>query len=152
MKSLPIFLIYLNKEKKFQGTLWVCENPKVNVTQRSPWESIYVNSSHEKNIPTSLLRLDAWLRNGGRLFFLIALVVWVVKIWSIYYWFNFMLFNVICGFISYDWLNMDRIKGFILCEFLPLHVMLDMIVELIMGFYWLQSNWLFSNLEFLHFA
>ena len=36
MKSLPIFLIYLNKEKKFQGTLWVCEKLKVNVTQRSP--------------------------------------------------------------------------------------------------------------------
>ena len=36
MKSLPIFLIYLNKEKEFQGTLWVCENTKVYVTQRSP--------------------------------------------------------------------------------------------------------------------
>ena len=103
MKSLPIFLIYLKKEKKFQGTLRVCEKTKVSVTQRSPWESIYVNSSHEKDILTSLLWLDAWLMNEGRLFFLIALVLWVVRLWSIYYWFNFMLFNVICGFLSYAW-------------------------------------------------
>ena len=36
MNILPIFLIYLHKGKKFQGTLWVCENRQVNVTQRSP--------------------------------------------------------------------------------------------------------------------
>ena len=50
MKSLPIFQIYLNTEKKFQGTLWEYEKTRVNVTQRSPWNSIYVNSLHEKGI------------------------------------------------------------------------------------------------------
>ena len=50
MKSLLIFLIYLYKEKKLQGTPWEYENPKVNVTQRSPWNSIYVNFSYEKGI------------------------------------------------------------------------------------------------------
>ena len=104
MKSLPIFLIDLNKEKKFQGTLWVCENPKVNVTWRSPWESIYVNYSHEKEIPTSLLMLDAWLMNEARIFLFITLVLWVERLWSIHYWFNFMLFNAICGFLTYAWL------------------------------------------------
>ena len=41
--------IYLNK-KKFQWTLWEYEKQKVNVTQRSPWNSIYVSFSHEKMI------------------------------------------------------------------------------------------------------
>ena len=50
MKSLPIFQIYLNIEKKFQGTLWEYANPRVNVTQRSPWNSIYVNLLHDKGI------------------------------------------------------------------------------------------------------
>ena len=50
MKGFPISLIYLFKEKKFQGTLWEYEKPNVNVTQRSPWNSIYVNFSHEKEI------------------------------------------------------------------------------------------------------
>ena len=50
MKSLPIFQIYLNTEKKFQGTLWENEKPRDNVTQRSPWNSIYVYSLHEKGI------------------------------------------------------------------------------------------------------
>ena len=58
MKNLPIFQIYLNTKKKFQGTLWEYENPKVNVTQRSPWNSIYVNSLHEKGVETSLLMLN----------------------------------------------------------------------------------------------
>jgi hypothetical protein len=31
------------KKKKFQGTLWEYDNTKVNVTQRSPWNSIYVS-------------------------------------------------------------------------------------------------------------
>ena len=31
--------------------------------------------------------------------------------------------------------NMDHIKCFMLCEFIPFHVVLDMIVELIMGFF-----------------
>ena len=79
MKSLLIFLIWLNKEKKFQGTLWECENTKVNVSQRSPWEYIYVNSSHEKGIPNSLVMIDTWLMNEGRLVFLIALVLWVMR-------------------------------------------------------------------------
>ena len=50
MKSLPIFQIYLNTEKEFQGTLWEYEKPRVNVTQRLPWNSIYVNFSHEWRI------------------------------------------------------------------------------------------------------
>ena len=58
MKSLPIFQIYLNTKKKFQGTLWKYEKPRVNVTQRSPWNSIYVNSLHEKGARTSLLMLN----------------------------------------------------------------------------------------------
>ena len=57
MKSLPIFQIYLNTKKKFQGTLWEYENPRVNVPHRSPWNSIYVNSLHEKGVGTSLLML-----------------------------------------------------------------------------------------------
>ena len=48
MKSLPIFQIYLNIEKKFQGTLWEYEKPRDSVTQMSRWNSIYVNSLHEK--------------------------------------------------------------------------------------------------------
>ena len=58
MKNLLIFLIYLNKENKFQGTLWVCEKPKVNVTQRSPWNSIYVTLSFERRAETYLLILS----------------------------------------------------------------------------------------------
>ena len=150
MKSLPIFLIYLKKKNKFQGILWVCENPKVNVTQRSPWESIYLNSSHEKWIPTSLLMLDAWLMNGGRLFFFITLVLWVVRLWSICYWFHVIQCHMCISLLCLT--NMDHIKCFMLWKFLPLHVVLDMILELIVGFFWLHNNWLFSNLEFLHFA
>ena len=62
MMSLPIFLIYLFKENKFQGTLWEYENPKFNVTQRSPWNSIYVKFSHENRAGTStLMLLVDWL-------------------------------------------------------------------------------------------
>ena len=62
MKSLLIFQIYLNTEKKFQGTLWEYEKPKVNLTQRSPWNSIYINFSYEKGVGTSLLMLNVdWL-------------------------------------------------------------------------------------------
>ena len=68
MKSLHIFLIIvIKREEKFQGSLWEyekwqkalleCEKPKVNVTQRSPWRSIYVTSSFMKRAKTSLLRL-----------------------------------------------------------------------------------------------
>ena len=58
MKSLPIFQIYLNIEKKFQGTLWEYEKPRVNVTQRPPWNSIYVNFLQEKGVIASLLMLN----------------------------------------------------------------------------------------------
>ena len=43
------------REEKFQRTLWESENPKVNVTQRSPWNSIYVTFSFEREDETSLL-------------------------------------------------------------------------------------------------
>ena len=46
------------REEKFQGTLWEYENPKVNVTQRSPWNSIYVTFSFERRAETSLLILS----------------------------------------------------------------------------------------------
>ena len=42
MNILLIFQIYLNTKEKFQGTLWEYENTRVNVTQRSAWNSIYV--------------------------------------------------------------------------------------------------------------
>ena len=42
---------------KFQGTLWEYENKKVNLTQRSPWRSIYVTLSFERGSETSLLML-----------------------------------------------------------------------------------------------
>ena len=58
MKILPIFQIYLNAKKKFQGTLWEYENPRFNVTQRSPWNSIYVNFIYENGVKTSLLMLN----------------------------------------------------------------------------------------------
>ena len=57
MKSLLFsFFIYL-REEKFQGTLWEYENSKVNVTQRSPWNSIYVTLSYGRVAKTSLLML-----------------------------------------------------------------------------------------------
>ena len=50
------------REYKFQGTLWEYEKPKVNVTQRSPWNSIYVTFSFVRGIETSLLILYVdWL-------------------------------------------------------------------------------------------
>jgi hypothetical protein len=66
MKSLHIFLIIvIKKEEKFQGPLWECEKPKVNVTQRSPWNSIYVTFSFMRRLrssETSLLILFVdWL-------------------------------------------------------------------------------------------
>ena len=67
MKSLHIFLfIVIKREEKFQGSLWEnekpkatfeYENPRVNVTQRSPWNSIYVTFSFERGAKTSLLIL-----------------------------------------------------------------------------------------------
>ena len=56
MKNLHIFHNYCNKrEEKFQGTLWQGEMPKVNVTQTSPWDSIYVTFSFMRGARTSLL-------------------------------------------------------------------------------------------------
>jgi hypothetical protein len=67
MKSLHIFLfIVIKREEKFQGSLWENEKPKatleyekprVNVTQRSPWNSIYVTFSFMKRDKTYLLIL-----------------------------------------------------------------------------------------------
>ena len=45
------------REEKFQWTLWEYENTKVNVTQRSPWNSIYITFSFERREETSLLML-----------------------------------------------------------------------------------------------
>ena len=62
MKSLDIFQIYVNKEEKIPRDILGNEKPKVNVTQRSPWNSIYVNFSHEEGDGTSLLMiLVDWL-------------------------------------------------------------------------------------------
>ena len=68
MKSLHIFLfIVIKREEKFQGSLWENERPKatleyekprVNVTQRSPWKSIYVTFSFMRGAKTSLLILS----------------------------------------------------------------------------------------------
>ena len=67
IKSLHIFQIIVIKREenskghfgnmKIQNTLWECENPKVNVTQRSPWNSIYVTFSFGRRVGTSLLIL-----------------------------------------------------------------------------------------------
>ena len=45
------------REEKFQGALRECEKTKVKVTQRSPWNSIYVTFSFERRVGTSLLML-----------------------------------------------------------------------------------------------
>ena len=59
MKSLHSFLIIvIKREEKFQGSLWEYENPKVNVTQRSLWNSIYVTFSFMREVGTSLLILS----------------------------------------------------------------------------------------------
>jgi uncharacterized protein involved in tellurium resistance len=57
MKSLHIFRIYVNQEEEIPRDTLEYEKPRVNVTQRSPWNSIYVNFSHEKGARTSLLML-----------------------------------------------------------------------------------------------
>ena len=57
MKRLLFSLFMYLREEKFQGTLWECEKPKVNVTQKSPWNSIYVTFSFERRDGTSLLML-----------------------------------------------------------------------------------------------
>ena len=67
MKCLHIFQIIVNKrEEKFQESLWEnerskatleYENPRANVTQRSPLNSIYVTFSFMRKVGTSLLIL-----------------------------------------------------------------------------------------------
>ena len=57
MKSLLFSLFIYLREDKFKGTLWEYENPKVNVTQRSPWNSIYVTFSFMRRAGNSLLIL-----------------------------------------------------------------------------------------------
>ena len=67
MKSVHIFLIIvIKREEKFQGSLWENEKPKVtleyekprvDVTQRSPWNSIYVTFSFMKRVKTCILIL-----------------------------------------------------------------------------------------------
>ena len=57
MKSLLFFLFIYIREEKFQGKLSEYEDPKVIVTQRSPWNSIYVTLSYERGAKTSLLML-----------------------------------------------------------------------------------------------
>ena len=67
MKSIHIFLfIVIKREEKFQQSLWENERPKatleyekprVNVTQRSPWISIYVTCSFMRRAKTYLLIL-----------------------------------------------------------------------------------------------
>ena len=67
MKSLHIFLIIVKREEKFQESLWEderlkatleYEKPRANVTQRSPWKSIYVTFSFIRLAGTSLLILS----------------------------------------------------------------------------------------------
>ena len=58
MKSLHIFrIIVIKREEEFQGSLWEYEKPKINVTQRTPWNSIYVTFSFMRRAETSLLIL-----------------------------------------------------------------------------------------------
>ena len=59
MKSLHNFpIIVIKREEKFQGSLWEYEKPKVDVTQRSTWNSIYVTYSFVRGAETSLLILS----------------------------------------------------------------------------------------------
>ena len=58
MKSLIFSLFIYLREDKFQGKLWEYENPKVNVTQRSHWNSIYVTFSFMRGAGTSFLILS----------------------------------------------------------------------------------------------
>ena len=66
MKSLLFSLFIYLREEKFQMTLWEYEKPKVNVTQMSPWNSIYVTLSYERGVETSLLMLliDQLMKEG----------------------------------------------------------------------------------------
>ena len=72
MKNLHIFLyIVIKREDKFQGSLWEnknpkatleYENPRVNVTQRSPWNYIYVTFSFMSRAALLILSIDQLMR------------------------------------------------------------------------------------------
>ena len=83
MKSLHIFQIYF-KKKKFQETLWEYENPKVNVTQRSPWNSIYVSFLTWERVRTSLLMLLVDRLMKADSFSSFSLVLQVLRCLSVY--------------------------------------------------------------------
>ena len=75
MKSLVFSLIIYLRENKFQGTLWEYEKTKVKVTQRSPWNSMYVTLSYERDAITFLLMLLVdWLMKEDYLYLKIALL------------------------------------------------------------------------------
>ena len=46
------------REYKFQGTLWEYKKPKVNQTQRLPWNYINVTFSFVRGVGASLLILS----------------------------------------------------------------------------------------------
>ena len=83
MKSLPI---YLNEEKKSQGILWVCEKPnvtlRIHICNFLTWERGWSRTM----LLFSCLKL--WFKNESKFFFFITLVLWVVRVWSVHYWFN----------------------------------------------------------------
>ena len=58
MKILHIFQIYVIKEKRdAKEHFGNVKNTKANVTQRSPWNSIYVTFSFVRKVGTYLLLL-----------------------------------------------------------------------------------------------
>ena len=109
MRSLPIFQNYLNIDNKFQGTLWEYEKPKVNVTQRSPWNSIYLTFSFERGVETSLLVLlvDQLMRVDYSPHSLQSFELSVVEVICQFY---FMLVISKCRLLSYDVDNMDHFE------------------------------------------
>ena len=82
MNSLLFALFIYLREEKFQGTLWKYENLKVNVTQRSPWNSISVTFSFERRVKTSLLILlvDWLIRVDCSPHSLLSSKLWDVKV------------------------------------------------------------------------
>ena len=105
MKSLPIFLIYLFKEKEIlRDTLGIWKskgqcNVKVTlelyICKLLTWENESKTSLHML-IVDQLMKVEP--------FSSFSLVLWVVGCWSVHYWFDFILLNVICIFLSNDWL------------------------------------------------
>ena len=110
MKSLQIFQNYVIKEKRnSKGYFGECERPKANVTQRSPWNSIYVTFLFEIRVETFLLMLlvDWLMRAYYCPHSLYSFELWVVEVFC---WFDFMLFIAICGLFSYAMSNMDHFE------------------------------------------